>query len=66
MALRVLKLPRTSISMTDLKALGESWDIEARKLPAAPALRERGLEHFYILKVLVKTGDGIARRAKRE
>lgn len=29
------------MSMTDLKALGESWDIEARKLPAAPALRER-------------------------
>jgi hypothetical protein len=27
-----------SMSMTDLKALGESWERGARKLPAAPAL----------------------------
>lgn len=26
------------MSITDLKALGESWAIGARKLPAAPAL----------------------------
>lgn len=34
----VLYEPRTSMSMTDLKALALSWDIGARKLPAAPAL----------------------------
>lgn len=33
-----LKEPSTSMSMTDLKALGESWESGARKLPAAPAL----------------------------
>lgn len=38
MALRVLYDPRTSMSITDLKALELSWFIEARKLPAAPAL----------------------------
>lgn len=37
-ALRVLYEPRMSISMTDLNALTESCSIEARKLPAAPAL----------------------------
>ena len=26
------------MSMTDFMALGDSWSIEARKLPAAPAL----------------------------
>lgn len=30
--------PKTSISITDLKAFTEIWLIEARKLPAAPAL----------------------------
>lgn len=30
--------PNTSISITDLKALTESWLIDARKFPAAPAL----------------------------
>ena len=28
-----------SISMTDFMALGESWEIGARKFPAAPALQ---------------------------
>lgn len=31
-------IPSTSISITDLKALAESWVMGARKLPAAPAL----------------------------
>ena len=31
------------MSMTDLKALGERFVMEARKLPAAPALREAAL-----------------------
>lgn len=39
-ALRVLYEPRISISITDLKALAESCSIEARKLPAAPALHD--------------------------
>lgn len=34
------------MSMTDLKALGLSWLMEARKLPAAPALR---IHQFYAL-----------------
>jgi hypothetical protein len=38
--LRVLKEPRTSISITDLKALGESVLSGARKFPAAPALEK--------------------------
>ena len=37
-ALRVLYEPRTSISMTDLKAFGLNWFMGARKFPAAPAL----------------------------
>ena len=37
-ALKVLYVPSTSMSMTDLKALAESCSIGARKLPAAPAL----------------------------
>ena len=37
-ALSVLYEPRTSISMTDLKAFVLSWLIGARKFPAAPAL----------------------------
>lgn len=37
-ALSVLYEPRTSISMTDLNALGLRWLMGARKLPAAPAL----------------------------
>ena len=37
-ALRVLYDPRTSISMTVLKALELNCVIGARKLPAAPAL----------------------------
>ena len=39
-AFTVLKEPRTSMSMTALKALGESCVRGARKLPAAPALGE--------------------------
>ena len=35
----VLYDPRTSISMTALNALADSWFIDARKLPAAPALK---------------------------
>lgn len=38
MALRVLYEPRTSMSMTDLKAFGLNWFMGARKFPAAPAL----------------------------
>jgi hypothetical protein len=41
-ALRVLKVPMVSISMTALKALGESPAIGATKLPAAPALLGSG------------------------
>lgn len=37
-ALSVLYEPRTSMSMTDLKAFVLSWLIGARKFPAAPAL----------------------------
>jgi hypothetical protein len=37
-ALMVLNVPRVSISMTALKALGERADKGAMKLPAAPAL----------------------------
>lgn len=37
----VLYEPSTSISITDLKAFTEIWLIEARKLPAAPALDKR-------------------------
>lgn len=40
-ALSVLYDPSTSISITDLKAFTEIWLIDARKLPAAPALDER-------------------------
>jgi hypothetical protein len=39
-ALMVLKVPRTSMSMTDLKALGVMASRGTTKLPAAPALRE--------------------------
>lgn len=38
-ALTVLKVPRTSMSMTALKALGDMPSRGAMKLPAAPALR---------------------------
>ena len=38
MALIVLKVPKTSISMTDLNALELMPSIGAIKLPAAPAL----------------------------
>ena len=37
-ARRVLYEPSTSMSMTDLKAFGETSIIGARKFPAAPAL----------------------------
>ena len=37
-AFRVLYEPSTSMSITDLKALGLNWLIGARKFPAAPAL----------------------------
>lgn len=37
----VLYEPKTSISITVLKALTESWLIDARKFPAAPALYHR-------------------------
>lgn len=39
-ALSVLYEPKMSISITDLKALTESWLMDARKFPAAPALYE--------------------------
>ncbi len=47
-ALRVLKEPIVSISMTVLKAFEESPSIGAKKLPAAPALCNKyqfGLVH---------------------
>ena len=37
-ALIVFHEPKTSISITDLKALDDIWFIGARKFPAAPAL----------------------------
>ncbi len=37
-AFTVLKVPIVSMSMTALKALGESAEMGAMKLPAAPAL----------------------------
>ena len=40
-ALMVLKVPRVSMSITVLKALGERPEMGEMKLPAAPAL-ERG------------------------
>ena len=40
-ALMVLKVPRVSMSMTVLKALGERLEMGAMKLPAAPALGSR-------------------------
>lgn len=39
-AFNVLKDPMTSISITDLNALTDNWLIDARKLPAAPALHQ--------------------------
>lgn len=41
-AFMVLKVPRVSMSMTVLKALAESPEIGAMKLPAAPALKKGG------------------------
>ena len=38
MALTVLNVPIVSISMTDLKPLGDRPEMGATKLPAAPAL----------------------------
>lgn len=38
MAFTVLNVPMVSISMTDLKPLGDRPDMGATKLPAAPAL----------------------------
>lgn len=38
MALTVLNVPMVSISITDLKPLGDRPDMGATKLPAAPAL----------------------------
>ena len=52
-ALRVLKVPRVSISMTVLKALGERPAMGATKLPAAPAL-EGGL----VLGLGLEKGEG--------
>ena len=39
-ALMVLKVPRTSMSMTDLKALELIFSRGTMKLPAAPALED--------------------------
>ena len=41
-ALRVLKVPMVSMSMTVLKALGLRPEMGAMKLPAAPALELGG------------------------
>lgn len=47
-ALTVLKVPRTSMSMTVLKALGERPSRGAMKLPAAPALLMLGSERVFM------------------
>lgn len=48
MALTVLNVPMVSISMTDLKPLGDRPDIGATKLPAAPALDVDDSQHLEI------------------
>lgn len=51
-SLVVLYDPRISMSMTDLKPLGESWERGTRKLPAAPAL------YLHISKECEEEKDG--------
>lgn len=48
MALTVLKVPIVSISMTDLKPLGDRPDMGATKLPAAPALHARDSQYAHV------------------
>lgn len=50
MALTVLKVPMVSISMTDLKPLGDRPDMGATKLPAAPALDVDDSQHTEIYR----------------
>lgn len=49
MALTVLKVPIVSISMTDLKPLGDRPAMGATKLPAAPALDVEDGQYMEVL-----------------
>lgn len=49
MALTVLKVPIVSISMTDLKPLGDRPAMGATKLPAAPALHVEDGQYAEVL-----------------
>lgn len=63
MALTVLKVPMVSISMTDLKPLGESPDMGATKLPAAPALDSEDSQYaeVYYLGMMYRMGTDITK-----